>query len=63
VVGYAALTSWWALLALAGAVVLADPLRRVLGGATGRELIPVIPATGFAEIGIAAGLLVGSLVG
>ncbi|CAL8976996.1 1,4-dihydroxy-2-naphthoate octaprenyltransferase [Tessaracoccus sp. O5.2] len=63
VVGYAALTTWWALLALAGAVVLADPLRRVLGGATGRELIPVIPATGFAEIGIAAGLLVGSLVG
>ncbi len=57
VIGYAALTSWWALIALVGAALLIDPLRRVLGGATGRDLIPVIQATGFAEIAIAAGLL------
>lgn len=60
VVGFAALTTWWALLALLGAGLLIEPLRRVLGGANGRGLIPVIQSTGFAEIGIGLGLLVGT---
>ena len=62
VVGYAALTSWWALVALLGALLLITPLRRVLGGATGRQLIPVIQQTGMAEVGIALGLLVATYV-
>ncbi len=59
---FAALTTWWALLGLAGAPLLVTPLRLVLGGASGKALIPVIQATGMAEIGIAAGLLAGTLV-
>ncbi|MDF1487070.1 1,4-dihydroxy-2-naphthoate polyprenyltransferase [Tessaracoccus caeni] len=62
VVGVAALTSWWCLLALAGCALLAKPLRIVLGGAMGRGLIPVIQSTGFAEIGIGLGLLIGALI-
>ncbi|MHA6512480.1 1,4-dihydroxy-2-naphthoate polyprenyltransferase [Tessaracoccus sp. Z1128] len=57
--GFAALTTWWALVALVGGLLLVAPLRRVLGGATGRALIPVIQSTGMAEIGIAVGLLAG----
>ncbi|MHA6525709.1 1,4-dihydroxy-2-naphthoate polyprenyltransferase [Tessaracoccus sp. G1721] len=60
---FAALTTWWALLGLAGAPLLVRPLRLVLGGASGRALIPVIASTGMAEIGIAAGLLAGTLLG
>ncbi|MFT3887598.1 MAG: 1,4-dihydroxy-2-naphthoate polyprenyltransferase [Arachnia sp.] len=63
VVGFAALTTWWALLALLALLLLIAPLRRVLGGAGGRDLIPVIQATGFAEIGIGLGLLVGVVLG
>jgi len=59
---FAALTTWWALLGLAGAPILVTPLRLVLGGASGKALIPVIQATGMAEIGIAAGLLAGTLL-
>lgn len=59
VVGFAALTTWWALLALLGLLLLVAPLRIVLGGAMGRRLIPVIQGTGMAEIGIGLGLLVG----
>ena len=62
VLGVAALTTWWALLGLLGCALLGGPLRLVLGGATGRALIPVIQATGFAEIGIGLGLLVGALI-
>ena len=63
VVGFAALTSWWALLALVAVLLLADPLRRILGGANGRALIPVIQSTGFAEIGVGVGLLAGMVLG
>ena len=59
VVAFAALTTWWALIALMGIGLLVDPLRRILGGAQGRRLIPVIQSTGFAEIGVGLGLLVG----
>ena len=62
VVGFAALTNWFALLALLAVLLLVAPLRRVLGGALGRDLIPVIQATGFAEIGVGLGLLVGVFV-
>ncbi len=62
VVVFAALTTWFALLALLGLALLVDPLRRVLGGALGRDLIPVIQATGFAEIGVGLGLLIGVLL-
>ena len=60
VIGFAALTTWWALIALLGGALLVEPLRRVLGGANGHGLIPVIQSTGFAEIGIGLGLLVGT---
>jgi 1,4-dihydroxy-2-naphthoate octaprenyltransferase len=63
VAGFAALTTWWALLGLVGVPLLLKPLRLVLGGASGRALIPVIQATGMAEIGIAAGLLAGAVLG
>lgn len=63
IVGFAALTTWWALIALLSLVLLIDPLRRVLSGAEGRNLIPVIQATGFAEVGLALGLLVGVYLG
>ena len=49
-------------LALLAVLLLVAPLRRVLGGALGRDLIPVIQATGFAEIGVGLGLLVGVFV-
>ena len=60
VIGFAALTTWAALIALLGALLLIAPLRRVLGGADGPGLIPVIQSTGMAEVGIALGLLVGT---
>ncbi|MBB1508643.1 1,4-dihydroxy-2-naphthoate polyprenyltransferase [Tessaracoccus sp. MC1756] len=60
VIGFAALTTWWALVALLAVGLLVEPLRRILGGANGRGLIPVIQSTGFAEIGIGLGLLVGT---
>ncbi len=63
VVAFAALTTWWALLALLSMGLLVAPLRRVLGGATGAALIPVLQATGIAEIGVGAGLLAGVMLG
>lgn len=60
--GVAALTSPWALLAL---VFLAPALRAgrtVLGGAGGPALIPVLQATGVAELLLGAGVFVGLLV-
>ncbi|GAA1922388.1 1,4-dihydroxy-2-naphthoate polyprenyltransferase [Nocardioides lentus] len=60
--GVAALTSPWALL---GLVFLAPALRAgrtVLGGAGGPALIPVLQATGVAELLLGAGVFVGLLV-
>ena len=59
VVAFAAGTTWWALIALLGLGVVVAPLKLVLGGATGRALIPVIQGTGMAGIGIGFGLVVG----
>lgn len=63
VIGFAAGTTWWALLGLLGMLLLTSPLKLVLGGAKGRELIPVIQGTGMAGIGIGLGLLIGVLIG
>lgn len=63
IVAFAALTTWWALLALLSLGLLAAPLRCVLGGANGAALIPVLQATGLAEIGVGVGLLAGVMLG
>ena len=59
VVGLAAVTPW-ALLALGAAPLAAGPLRRVLGGASGRDLVPVLAGTGLLQLAygvlLAAGL-------
>ena len=56
----ALLTSSWALAGLAGLVVALPASRRVLEGATGRELVPVLSSTGLAQlvaaVAFAAGL-------
>jgi 1,4-dihydroxy-2-naphthoate octaprenyltransferase len=61
VVVVALLTSSWALAGLAGLVVALPASRRVLEGAAGRDLIPVLKATGLAElvaaVAFAAGLV------
>ncbi|SDU98423.1 1,4-dihydroxy-2-naphthoate prenyltransferase [Microlunatus sagamiharensis] len=54
-VGVAALTTAWVLLALLALLLLAGPVRAVLGGARGRDLIAVLKATGLA--GLAASLV------
>ncbi len=46
----AAATSWWALLGLGFLAVAAPAVRLVLGGAGGRDLVPVLAATGRAEL-------------
>lgn len=62
VIGFAALTSWWALLGLLGLLLLVRPLKIVLGGAAGARLIPVLQGTGLAEIGVGVGLLLGAFL-
>ncbi|MCA0296456.1 MAG: 1,4-dihydroxy-2-naphthoate polyprenyltransferase [Actinobacteria bacterium] len=59
VVAVAATSSWWALLGLIMGLALVGPVREVLRGVTGRELIPVLKNTGLAELACAAGLFVG----
>jgi 1,4-dihydroxy-2-naphthoate octaprenyltransferase len=60
VVVVALLTTGWALAGLAGLVVVLPASRRVLEGAAGRDLVPVLKATGLAElvaaVAFAAGL-------
>ena len=46
----AAATTWWALLGLGFLARAGVPTRAVLGGATGPALIPVLAATGAAEL-------------
>ncbi len=55
----AALWRPWALLGLAAALPAARPVRRVLGGADGRDLVPVLGMTGAAQIVLGALLTVG----
>jgi 1,4-dihydroxy-2-naphthoate polyprenyltransferase len=62
-VGY--LTTWWALLGLAGLILIIPAVRVVLSGASGPALIGVLKATGLAElasaVGFAAGLIIGTV--
>ena len=62
-IAVAALTTWWAVLALAYAATAAPAARAVLEGASGPELIPVLQQTGLAELVFGAGIFVGLLVG
>lgn len=59
IVATAALTTPWALLALAMLAVLVRPLRAVWGGARGPALIGVLKLTGIGEVIAALGLFVG----
>jgi 1,4-dihydroxy-2-naphthoate polyprenyltransferase len=55
----ALLTSWWALLGLAGFVLLIPAIRTVVSGGTGPALIAVLKATGLAELASAIAFSVG----
>jgi 1,4-dihydroxy-2-naphthoate polyprenyltransferase len=59
------LTTWWALLGLAGLVLIIPAVRVVMSGASGLALIGVLKATGLAElassVGFAAGLILATL--
>jgi len=62
VVGVALTSSWWALLGLVMLPLLAGPVRRVLRGAAGPDLIPVLKASGLAELGCSLGLFAGLVI-
>ena len=53
----------WALLALPGLLPAAPALRAVLSGAGGPALVPVLKATGVAELLWSAGLALGLVLG
>jgi 1,4-dihydroxy-2-naphthoate octaprenyltransferase len=59
IIAVAALTSGWALLGLAGLLLLVPALRTVLSGGQGPALVAVLKATGLAELVTAAGLTLG----
>jgi 1,4-dihydroxy-2-naphthoate polyprenyltransferase len=50
VVAVAVVTTWWVLVGLGFLTVMVAPLRTVQGGATGRELVPVLQQTGIGEL-------------
>ncbi|NYE71418.1 1,4-dihydroxy-2-naphthoate polyprenyltransferase [Microlunatus parietis] len=58
----AALTSWWALLALVGVALLVPSVLAVLRGAAGRDLIGVLKTTGRTEVLAALALAIGLVV-
>jgi len=61
-VGVALSTSRWALLGLVFLLPGVPAVRLVLGGAAGRDLVPVLQRTGICELLYAAGLFVGLLL-
>jgi 1,4-dihydroxy-2-naphthoate octaprenyltransferase len=61
-VGVALETTWLTLLALLFLAPAVPALRTVLGGTTGRGLVPVLQRTGTAELVYAAGLFVALLL-
>lgn len=63
VVVFAALTTWAALIALLAFGMAVAPLSRMLGGATGAALIPLLRGTSMTELGVGLGLLVGTFAG
>ena len=66
IIGVAVLTSPWALLGLAGLLLLVPALRTVLSGGQGAALVAVLKTTGLAElvsaVGLAAGLVLATIV-
>jgi len=62
IIAVAALTSWWALLGLAGLMPIIAAVRVVISRGQGRDLIPVLKVTGLAEllasVALAAGLVI-----
>ena len=63
VVVFAAMTNWWVLGALAAFGLAVPAVRRMLAGARGRDLIPLLRATSLTELLMAFGLLVGVVMG
>ena len=61
-VPFAALGSWWVLLALAAAPLAWRPVRTVRSGATGSGLVPVLAATGLLQLGYAVLLTAGLML-
>jgi 1,4-dihydroxy-2-naphthoate octaprenyltransferase len=59
IIAVAALTSAWAVLGLAGLLLLIPALRTVLSGGQGAALVAVLKTTGLAELVSAAGLTLG----
>ena len=53
----------WALIALVGLPIAVGPIRTVLGGVTGRDLIPVLGATGRTQMIFGALLAIGLALG
>jgi 1,4-dihydroxy-2-naphthoate polyprenyltransferase len=58
----AALTSWWALLGLAGLIMIIPAARTVLTGGRGLALVGVLKITSTAELAAALGLALGLLI-
>jgi 1,4-dihydroxy-2-naphthoate octaprenyltransferase len=55
-------TSWWALLGLGYAATASPAAQAVLGGAKGKDLIPVLQQTGIADLLMGAGIYFGLLI-
>ena len=53
----------WAVIALGGLVVAVPPIRSVIGGAGGRELVPVLGATGRTQLAMGLLLAIGLALG
>jgi 1,4-dihydroxy-2-naphthoate octaprenyltransferase len=53
----------WVLLGLLGAPLGVRAVRTVLGGAGGRDLVPVLAATGLYEVAYAVLVAVGVIIG
>ena len=66
IIGVAVLTSAWALLGLAGLLLMVPALRTVLSGGQGAALVGVLKTTGLAElvsaVGLTAGLVLATIV-
>ncbi len=62
-VALAATTTWWVLLGLAFLVPAFSAARRIIGGAVGMDLVPVLKLTGILELIWALGAFLGALVG
>ncbi|MGA9746645.1 MAG: 1,4-dihydroxy-2-naphthoate polyprenyltransferase [Nocardioides sp.] len=61
--GIVLVTSAWALVAFAFLIPVTPALRGVLGGAGGRDLVPVLQAVGLAELVYAAGIFLALVTG